>query len=102
MGIEDIPDHIERHPYAIARRRIEALEAENAALRKEKDVILSREFALRSLAIHGIIFRLESLAEHATPSRATRLRCCAGRWRIRWDSLKAEHRELMRRISCSK
>lgn len=91
---------IARHPYAIARRRIEALESTIAAIRKENSEIRSREFRLRSLAIHGIIFRLESLAEHAgSPARATRLRVCAYRWRIRWDNLKAEYRAFSKKDS---
>lgn len=83
------------HPYALAARRIHELEAAN----KEKDAVIAQlerdavaagrlNLSLRLLAIHGLIYRLDSLIkeemaqQHPNAGRIQRWSAEVGRLRI--------------------
>ena len=69
------------------------LESVNAVLRKENMDLRKQNLSLRSLAIHGIIYRLESLAGTAcNVGRCARLLCEADRWRAMRAKLLKEMR----------
>lgn len=89
------------HPYALAAKRIHELETAN----KEKDEViaqLEREAAasgrlnlsLRLLAIHGLIYRLDSLIkeemakQYPNAGRIQRWSAEVGRLRISYETLK--------------
>ena len=89
------------HPYAIAANRIHALEWAN----KEKDRVIEQmegeavalrrlNLSLRLLAIHGLLYRLDSLIEEemgkACPNagRIQRWSAEAGRLRVGYETLK--------------
>ena len=89
------------HPYAIAANRIHALEWAN----KEKDKVIEQmegeaealrrsNLSLRLLAIHGLIYRLDSLIEEEmgktcpNAGRIHRWSAEAGRLRISYETLK--------------
>ena len=55
---KEYPVDTHSHPYAIAEHRIKMLEDANKALRKENADLRKKNLSLRSLAIHGIIYRL--------------------------------------------
>ena len=75
------------HPYAVASGRIHALEHENRRLAGENR-------SLRLLAIHGLIYRLDSLIKEemgkACPNagRIQRWSSEVGRLRISYETLK--------------
>ena len=94
------------HPYAIAANRIHALEWAN----KEKDeVIVQMEgeavalrrlnLSLRLLAIHGLIYRLDSLIEEEmgktcpNAGRIQRWSAEVGRLRVSYETLKESKRK---------
>ena len=89
------------HPYAIAANRIHALECAN----KEKDKVIGQmeceavalrrlNLSLRLLAIHGLIYRLDSLIKDEmaktcpNAGRVQRWSAEAGRLRISYETLK--------------
>ena len=89
------------HPYALAAKRIHELEAAN----KEKDEVISQmageavalrrlNLSLRLLAIHGLIYRLDSLIkeemaqQHPNAGRIQRWSAEVGRLRISYETLK--------------
>jgi len=91
---KEYPVDTHSHPYAIAEHRIKMLEDANKALRKENADLRKKNLSLRSLAIHGIIYRLESLAGAArSVGQCARLHCEADRWRAMWDKLRKEMKE---------
>lgn len=90
------------HPYAIAANRIHALEWAN----KEKDKVIEQmegeavalrrlNLSLRLMAIHGLIYRLDSLIkeemaqQHPNAGRIQRWSAEAGRLRVSYETLKA-------------
>lgn len=89
------------HPYAIAANRIHALEWAN----KEKDKVIEQmegeaealrrlNLSLRLMAIHGLIYRLDSLIkeemaqQHPNAGRIQRWSAEVGRLRISYETLK--------------
>lgn len=89
------------HPYAIAAKRIHELEVSN----KEKDEVIAQmereavalrrlNLSLRLLAIHGLIYRLDSLIkeemtkQYPNAGRIQRWSAEVGRLRIRYETLK--------------
>lgn len=89
------------HPYAIAANRIHALEWAN----KEKDKVIEQmegeaaalrrlNLSLRLMAIHGLIYRLDSLIkeemaqQHPNAGRIQRWSAEVGRLRISYATLK--------------
>lgn len=93
------------HPYAIAANRIHALEWTNKQLLADNDNLgkqvreLSKEnLSLRLLAIHGLIYRLDSLIkeefskQYPNAGRIQRWSAEAGRLRIRYEDLKRDKR----------
>lgn len=89
------------HPYAIAANRIHALEWAN----KEKDKVIEQmegeaaalrrlNLSLRLMAIHGLIYRLDSLIkeemaqQHPNAGRIRRWSAEAGRLRVSYETLK--------------
>ena len=91
---KEYPVDTHSHPYAIAEHRIRMLEDANKALRKENADLRKTNLSLRSLAIHGIICRMESLACTARDvGKCARLLCEADRWRAMWGKLRKEMKE---------
>lgn len=94
--------HVEHsHPYALAAKRIHELEAAN----KEKDEVIAQmereaaalrdsNLSLRLLAIHGLIYRLDSLIKeefgkkYPNSGRVQRWSTEIGRLRISYERLK--------------
>lgn len=89
------------HPYEIAANRIHALECAN----NEKDKVIEQmegeaaalrrlNLALRLMAIHGLIYRLDSLIkeemaqQHPNAGRIRRWSAEAGRLRVSYETLK--------------
>lgn len=89
------------HPYAIAANRIHALECAN----KEKDKVIEQmegeaaalrrlNLSLRLMAIHGLIYRLDSLIkeemaqQHPNAGRIQRWSAEVGRLRVSYETLK--------------
>lgn len=89
------------HPYAIAAKRIHELEETN----KEKDKVIAQmegeavalrrlNLPLRLLAIHGLIYRLDSLIkeemakQYPNAGRIQRWSAEVGRLRISYETLK--------------
>lgn len=89
------------HPYALAAKRIHELEVSN----KEKDEAIAQmecaaaasdrlNLSLRLLAIHGLIYRLDSLIkeemakEYPNAGRIQRWSAEVGRLRISYETLK--------------
>lgn len=89
------------HPYAIAANRIHELEWSN----KEKDKVIEQmegeaaalrrlNLSLRLMAIHGLIYRLDSLIkeemaqQHPNAGRIQRWSAEVGRLRISYETLK--------------
>lgn len=89
------------HPYALAAKRIHELEGSN----KEKDEVIAQmereavasgrlNLSLRLLAIHGLIYRLDSLIkeemakEYPNAGRIQRWSAEVGRLRISYATLK--------------
>lgn len=94
------------YPYALATKRIHALEAAN----KEKDEIIAQmereavaagrvNLSLRLLAIHGLIYHLDSLIKeemakkYPNAGRIRRWSAKAGRLRISYETLKESKRK---------
>lgn len=89
------------HPYALAAKRIHELEVSN----REKDEVIAQmerdaaasgrlNLSLRLLAIHGLIYRLDSLIkeemakEYPNAGRIQRWSAEVGRLRISYETLK--------------
>lgn len=89
------------HPYALAAKRIHELETAN----KEKDEVIAQmegeavalrrlNLSLRLLAIHGLIYRLDSLIkeemaqQYPNAGRIQRWSAEVGRLRISYEALK--------------
>lgn len=89
------------HPYAISANRMHALEWSN----KEKDKVIEKmegeaaalrrlNLSLRLMAIHGLIYRLDSLIkeemaqQHPNAGRIQRWSAEAGRLRVSYETLK--------------
>lgn len=89
------------HPYEIAANRIHALECAN----KEKDKVIEQmegeaaalrrlNLSLRLMAIHGLIYRLDSLIkeemaqQHPNAGRIQRWSAEVGRLRVSYETLK--------------
>lgn len=89
------------HPYALAGKRIHELEVSN----KEKDEVIAQmereavatgrlNLSLRLLAIHGLIYRLDSLIKeemskkYPNAGRIQRWSAEVGRLRISYETLK--------------
>lgn len=89
------------HPYALAAKRIHELEVSN----KEKDEVIAQlereavatgrlNLSLRLLAIHGLIYRLDSLIkeemaqQYPNAGRIQRWSAEVGRLRISYETLK--------------
>lgn len=89
------------HPYALAAKRIHELETAN----KEKDEVIAQlereavaagrlNLSLRLLAIHGLIYRLDSLVkeemakQYPNAGRIQRWSAEVGRLRISYETLK--------------
>lgn len=88
---KEYPVNTHSHPHGIAEHQIKMLEDVNKALRKENADLRKKNLVLRCLAIHGIIYRLESLAGAArSVGRRARLRWEADRWRAMWGNLRKE------------
>jgi hypothetical protein len=90
-----LPPRTHRHYPVDAHSASEhiAMESVNAALRKENMDLKKQNLALRSLAIHGIIYRLESLAGTSCDvGRCARLLHAADRWRAMRAKLLKEIR----------
>ena len=94
------------HPYALAAKRIHELEAAN----KEKDEVIAQmageavalrrlNLSLRLLAIHGLIYRLDSLIkeemaqQHPNAGRIQRWSIEVGRLRSSYETLKESKRK---------
>ena len=94
------------HPYALAARRIHELEAAN----KEKDEVIAQlerdavaagrlNLSLRLLAIHGLIYRLDSLIKEEmgkpcpNAGRIQRWSIEVGRLRSSYETLKESKRK---------
>ena len=89
------------HPYALAAKRIHELEAANKEKNEviaqlERDAVALRRLnlSLRLLAIHGLIYRLDSLIkeemaqQHPNAGRIQRWSAEVGRLRISYETLK--------------
>ena len=89
------------HPYALAAKRIHELEVSN----KEKDEVIAQlereavasgrlNLSLRLLAIHGLIYRLDSLIkeemaqQYPNAGRIQRWSAEVGRLRVSYETLK--------------
>ena len=83
---------VDTHSHGMAEVRM--LEDADKALRKENADLRRQNLSLRCLAIHGIIYRLESLAGAArSVGQCARLHCEADRWRAMWGKLRKEMKE---------